>query len=123
MRHLRSVSSIFRKLVLLGWAVAVLWIYLGNLVNFHQHRIWGKQLIPVACYSTRAKEKEGLFTVKSDTDSRLLLPGQHFDFSAPGLQISYLPYIEYITSYSFLPDTPVLHKEFEAFSLRGPPTA
>jgi hypothetical protein len=112
-----------RKLILIGWALAVVWIYLGNLVNFHQHRIWGKQLIPVAAYSTRAKEKDGLFTVKNDTDSRLALPGLHFDFSTPEQQISILPYIEFISDNLFLPDSPVLLQCFNALTFRGPPTA
>jgi len=123
MNYFRSSTSVLRKLILLGWALAVVWIYLGNLVNFHQNRIWGKQLIPVACYSTRAKEKDSTFTVKSDTDSRLSLPGQLFDFSTPGQQVTDLPYIEFISSYFFLPDIPVLQQEFEALSFRGPPTA
>jgi hydroxyacyl-ACP dehydratase HTD2-like protein with hotdog domain len=77
----------------------------------------------VACYSTRAKEKEGLFTVKNDTDSRLLMPGLHFDFTTPGQLVSDLPYISYISSYFFLPDIPLLNQEFEALSFRGPPIA
>lgn len=46
-----------RKHIALMWAVAVMWIYLGNIINFHQHHIWGKQLIPVAATSQRSKEK------------------------------------------------------------------
>lgn len=123
MSYLRKSLSVIRKLVLIGWALAVVWIYIGNLVNFHQHRIWGKQLIPVAAYSTRAKEKDGLFTIKSDTDSRLALTGLHFDFSTPEQQISLLPYIEFNSDYLFLPDSPVLRQGFNALTFRGPPTA
>lgn len=123
MRYLHSVTSVFRKLILLGWALAIVWIYLGNLVNFHQNRIWGKQLIPVACYSTRAKEKDGLFIVKSDTDLRLTLPGQHFEFSMPDQQVSDIDYIEFVSDYLSLPDIPVLQQVFEALSFRGPPSA
>jgi len=112
-----------RKLILIGWALAVVWIYIGNLVNFHQHRIWGKQLIPVAAYSTRAKEKDGLFTVNNDTDPRLALPGLHFDFSTPEQQVSLLPYIDFISEYLFLPESPVLSQGFNALTFRGPPTA
>jgi hypothetical protein len=111
------------KLILIGWALAVVWIYIGNLVNFHQHRIWGKQLIPVAAYSTRAKEKDGLFTVKSDTDPRLALPGLHFDFSTPEQQVSFLPYTEFISGYLFLPESSVLIQDYNALTFRGPPTA
>ena len=123
MRNLRSATSVLRKLILIGWAFAVVWIYMGNLVNFHQNRIWGKQLIPVACYSTRAKEKDGLFVVKNDTDSRISLPGLHFDFSVPAQDIPVLPVIETITAYIPLSDAPVLRQDFVALSFRGPPSA
>ncbi len=123
MRYLRSATSFLRKLILIGWALAIVWIYLGNLVNFHQNRIWGKQLIPVACYSTRAKEKTGILLIKSDTDSRFLLAGQHFDFSPSGQQVSCSPYIDFISVYYFLPDVLVIQQEFESLSFRGPPSA
>jgi len=111
-----------RKFILLGWALAVVWIYIGTLVNFHQHRIWGKQLIPVAAYSTRAKEKDGLFSAKSDTDSGISLSGVDLDFSTPQQMISDFYFPGFRTIYIFLPALPVLQQDFEALSLRGPPT-
>ncbi len=123
MRYLKSTISVLRKLILLGWALAVVWIYIGNLVNFHQNRIWGKQLIPVACYSTRAKEKDGLFISKSDSDSRLSLPGMHFDFSTPAWDATGLPVVETITANIPLSDAPVLQQDFVTLSFRGPPSA
>lgn len=123
MNYLRSDRTIFRKLILLGWAFVVVWIYMGNLVNFHQNRIWGKQLIPLACYSTRAKEKEGLLVDKSDTDSRITLPGLHYDFTISVQQSLnlVLPYL-IISKYN-QSDTPLIHSDFTSFSLRGPPAA
>jgi hypothetical protein len=47
----------FHRHILWVWVIAILWIFLGNIINFHQHHIWGKQLIPIACSTTRAKEK------------------------------------------------------------------
>ena len=123
MRYLRSAASVLRKLILLGWALAVVWIYLGNLVNFHQNRIWGKQLIPVACYSTRAKEKDGLFVVTNDSDSRLSLPGLYFDFTTPAQAVTELPVFGFISVYTSLSDAPVLLQDFAALSYRGPPSA
>jgi hypothetical protein len=123
MRYLRSAINLLRRLILIGWAFAVVWIYVGNLVNFHQHRIWGKQLIPVACYSTRAKEKDGLLIVKKDSDLRLSLPGQHFDFTTPDQELAESPFVEIISFYSPLSDAPVLQQAFVALSFRGPPAA
>jgi hypothetical protein len=42
---------------LLLWAGAVMWIYIGSLVNFHQHKIWGKALLPELLYAKRDKEQ------------------------------------------------------------------
>jgi hypothetical protein len=57
MDHLSDSHSKFQRRIILLWAIAVMWIYIGNIINFHQHHIWGKQLIPVACTSNRSKEK------------------------------------------------------------------
>jgi hypothetical protein len=57
MDHLPCTSRKFQKRILIVWASAILWIYIGNIINFHQHHIWGKQLIPVAATSNRSKEK------------------------------------------------------------------
>jgi hypothetical protein len=46
-----------RKRLILVWAFAIGWFYLGSLVNFHQHRIWGKQMIPQLNSSSRNKSK------------------------------------------------------------------
>lgn len=123
MRYLQSTTSFLRKVILVGWAVAVVWIYLGNLVNFHQNHIWGKQLIPVSCYSTRAKEKDALSTVKNDGKLKLFAPGHQFDFTTPDQQITDIPYISLHSSYLVLPDALVKIQGFQALSFRGPPTA
>ena len=123
MGHLRSTTSFLRKAILIGWAVAVVWIYLGNLVNFHQHRIWGKQLIPVACSSTRYKEENSSSVVKNESDSKSFDSSLHFDFASPRQQISFLPYFEIVSSHLHLSDTPNLFRGIQAFSFRGPPSA
>jgi hypothetical protein len=122
MQYLESAKSNLRKLILIGWAFAVVWIYLGNLVNFHQHRIWGKQLIPVACYSTRAKEKDGIFITNDGFDSRIMLPGTNFDFTTPDQYHVPLVYSSYILLTVEPANRSILKQDFTAFSLRGPPS-
>lgn len=123
MGYLRSTKSLLRKTILIGWALAVVWIYLGNLVNFHQHHIWGKQLIPIACSSTRSKEKDAAAFVKNDRDSKSFDSGYHYNFVSPDQLVLDIPYYEIVTSRLNLSDTPVLHQGIQAFSLRGPPSA
>lgn len=62
------VKKSLRYLVVF-WAFTVLWIYVGNIINFHQHRIWGKQLLPVASYSTRSKENNLEIILKTEVSS------------------------------------------------------
>jgi hypothetical protein len=123
MGYLRSATSILRKAILIGWALAVLWIYLGNLVNFHQNRIWGKQLIPVACSSTRVKEKDESSLVKYDNNSKPFNSGQHFDFTTPDQLVISTPRFEVTYLFFILPDVLVLQQDIHAYSLRGPPSA
>ena len=123
MRFLRSSTSVLRKTILIGWALAVLWIYLGNLVNFHQHHIWGKQLIPVACSSTRIKEKDAESFVKNDRNTKFFITGLQFDFSTPGQQMPDILHPEVISLSYIIPDAPLKPQSILAFSFRGPPSA
>ena len=123
MGYLSSTKSVLRKAILIGWAVAVVWIYLGNLVNFHQYHIWGKQLIPVAYSSTRYKDENSDSVVKNDNDSKSFDTSVHFDFVALGQQISNIPYFEIVTSNLNVSIAPVLQQGIQAYSLRGPPSA
>jgi hypothetical protein len=52
-----KVSGKIFNVVLSLWAIAILWICVGTLVNFHQHKIWGKPLLPELLYAKRDKEK------------------------------------------------------------------
>ncbi len=123
MGFLTSTTSTLRKAILIGWAFGVLWIYLGNLVNFHQHHIWGKQLIPVACSSTRAKEKDSASFIKNDGNAKSFGNGLHFDFSSPDTQVLDILQLEVISTYLILPNAPLLLQGIQAFSFRGPPSA
>ena len=123
MSRLRKITLLLRKTLLLGWALAVIWIYLGNLVNFHLHKIWGKQLMPVECSSTRVKEKDAASFVKNDRYSKSIDSGLHFDFTISGCQISAILYSELVSSHLDLSDIPYLRQGIQAFSFRGPPSA
>ncbi|MHC1706577.1 MAG: hypothetical protein AB9842_03525 [Bacteroidales bacterium] len=46
-----------RNVIHIIWAFAILWISLGSLINFHQHHLWRKQLIPEVVASFNKKEK------------------------------------------------------------------
>jgi len=122
MNHLRKITILLRKTLLLGWALAVIWVYMGNLVNFHLHKIWGKQLMPVECSSTRVKEKDASF-VKNDRNSKSVDSGSHFDFSTPEKSVFEVLNIEIVTPLYILSDFPDLHQRIQAFSYRGPPSA
>ncbi len=123
MYHSRKITSLLRKTLLIGWALAVIWVYMGNLVNFHQNRIWGKQLMPVECSSTRVKEKDAASFVKNDRNSKNLDSGSQFDFATPEQYVSETFYIKIVSPYHNLSDFPVLHQKIQAFSFRGPPSA
>jgi len=123
MGYLKSATTFIRKAIIIGWAVAVVWIYLGNLVNFHQHHIWGKQLIPVACSSTRYKDENTASVVKNSNQSKNFDSGLHLDFATPDQQISYIPYFEIVSTYLSPSFIPVVQQGIQAFSLRGPPSA
>jgi hypothetical protein len=123
MGYLRSLTAYLRKFILIGWALAVVWIYLGNLVNFHQYHIWGKQLIPVACSSTRAKEEDTSSFVKNDGNLKLSYSGHQFDFTTPNQLVSEIYYPDIFTLPSIVIDTHFIQQGIQALLLRGPPTA
>lgn len=79
-KSLLGIAKKMRSLLLVGWAFAIFWLYIGNLVNFHQHKIWGKQLLPIACTTNRSKEKETASFYKYGKDSYSFTPGHHVDF-------------------------------------------
>lgn len=123
MSYLGSTKSVLRKTILIGWAVAVVWIYLGNLVNFHMNHIWGKQLIPVEWSTTHGKEKKSGQQIKNDRNSDNVYSGTQFDFTVLEQQVSNIPYYEIILSQFNPVDPTVLSQGSRAISLRGPPSA
>ena len=64
MTKLTLLNHYVRKTFTLLWAVAIFWFYLGNLINFHENRIWGKVLTP-ACFTHSSINKKGVDLIKS----------------------------------------------------------
>ena len=53
---MKLTSKILKSFLFL-WVAAILWIYIGSLVNFHQHKIWGRPLLPQLIYAKRDKDQ------------------------------------------------------------------
>lgn len=119
-----QIRKNFYKTFTLLWALAIFWFYLGNLVNFHQNRIWGKVLIPTCFTHSSANTKDFHFLQKANDDFNSSSIGD--DFVAPDLLITdyttHLPLgtvIEIVVS-----DENVLSSPFEGEKrLRAPPVA
>ena len=52
-----AIIRFIKKIFFCLWAISVLWIMIGSLVNFHQHKIWGKPLLPQLICTKRDKEQ------------------------------------------------------------------
>lgn len=107
------------KSLTLLWALAIIWFYLGNLVNFHQNRIWGKLLIP-ACFthsSINNKEYSIFSTADADDLSIDILGFGEINFTTDikhyPLWDSYLPI--------FTPEHFISQPSTANHRLRGPP--
>jgi hypothetical protein len=116
----RTIKNTF----LIFWATAVLFICIGSLVNFHQHKIWGKALLPQLLYTKRDKEKS-LDLLKS------FKPGisnghtiyKVIDFATiqdqPSILTAFCIQDLINGDFLFIPDL----QQFPLTSLRGPPVA
>ncbi|MCD6658858.1 MAG: hypothetical protein LT105_01725 [Lentimicrobium sp.] len=103
------------RVALLATAFLVFWIYLGSLINFHQHHIFGRTLIPNGILSKR----EETITVSQELPSLInfLLPADVPE------SCNHLPVVEFtdvtIPTHSFIAfisiGIPASH------GLRGPP--
>lgn len=113
----------FRVFLLTGWAFAVLWVHFGNIINFHQHRIWGKQLLPVAVTNTRCKDKESASLVKSGNGYKSSDISLHFDFIIPERAVQPLIFSGNRFNINTLPDIPICNMYVFVHGMRGPPVA
>jgi hypothetical protein len=106
--------------ILMIWAVAVFWIHIGSIINFHQHKIWGKQLIPAVCSANRQKEKafdHSVGYIKHVHDEGALILG----ILTRDVSLSFL-FASSVLVQSEFPDS--LSANFhQSNSLRGPPQA
>ena len=110
------------NLVLSLWAVAILWICIGTLVNFHQHKIWGKPLLPELLYAKRDKEQTVDLVKLIKPDIPRDIQSWSFDYfnsvpPSPAIENSCLPIISYLkTADPVFPERFVLPN-----GLRAPP--
>jgi len=112
-----------QKRLLLIWAFAIGWFYLGSLINFHQHHIWGKNLIPQisSCSRNKSKTAPGY---GNDETAGFQLPSNSFNSdlqTSAGCSFREPTFV--ITSINAIPANPVVpNDDGYAFSqLRGPP--
>lgn len=124
MKRNYKINQLLQKGFLILWATAIFWFYLGNLVNFHQNRIWGKYLIP-SCYthsSVNKKDFGSLLNTDHDSFSSYL----NIEFEGinqfPSLQAEspVLTVIYTITVTDDVSDYPLVTG---TINLRGPPAA
>ncbi len=110
-----------KRLLILSWTLAVFYIHLASLVNFHQNRIWKKAL----CYELVAahrdnKQQHSVLKVKMNpgaAQQQFLLENtmQNLTLDIPGYQVV----VTEFAAYSSLP----LQQSRCTLGLRGPPIA
>jgi hypothetical protein len=93
---------------------------IGSLVNFHQHKIWGKPLIPELVFNKRDKEKSQVL----QKQTRVSAPGPGFTSAGAG-DVTYSFHHGFDPGTPHFPDTPAFLSSGTSFpkSLRAPPTA
>lgn len=109
---------------LILWAAAIFWFYLGNLINFHQNRIWGKILIP-SCFTHSSINKNSVSdTYHVDYDkSGDHVPSTHL--VADEIELSSLISIEVLSVKEVLDvssESVTYSPLLLSILLRGPPT-
>lgn len=122
-RLLMNLTETSQKRLVLIWAFAIGWFYLGSLINFHQHQIWGKQMIPQvnSCSRNKSKTAPGY---NNDETAGFHLPSNDFISNAHtcvGFSFSEPTFvIKTLNSLLVRPFIP--NDDWLAFSqLRGPP--
>jgi len=108
-----KLTGKINKAFLYLWAASILWIYIGSLVNFHQHKIWGRPLLTQLLYAKRDKEQSVDFkklldpgspkviTPDQSTIAGILQPGQRIALHATfpviySLSVEFFPVKEFI---------------------------
>ncbi|KAF5061974.1 hypothetical protein DSECCO2_309770 [anaerobic digester metagenome] len=113
-------KSAFRKgagkFAILATAFFVFWIYLGSLINFHQHHIWGRNLIPNGILSKR----EETITVAQDLPSVDFL--QSPDLNTQECEFLLKPQFSGQSLPEYCPQSFSISGIPAAHGLRGPPS-
>ena len=118
---MKLTGKIFKPFLFL-WAVAILWICIGSLVNFHQHKIWGTPLLPELLYAKRDKEQSVDITKLITQD----IPKHHNPFtldffnSIPG-SFSFEIYCFKSSKYIITANSFLTKQFFLSNGLRAPP--
>jgi hypothetical protein len=105
------------------WAASILWIYVGSLVNFHQHKIWGKALLPQLLYAKRDKEHSIDFNKLIKPDIPKDINPCNLDYFT-GIPVS--PSTEYLifsfsASFVLTAETILVKRFISSDGLRAPP--
>ncbi len=121
MDKLNGMSAKSVKRILLVWVFAMMWMYVGNIINFHQHHIWGKQLIPVALTSNRSKEKS--LVKYQDNCTQLSFAGHFTVFISGAVSMDDLPVSTTVSRISIPPPFISASPSHISMGLRAPPVA
>jgi hypothetical protein len=111
------------KSFLFLWAAAILWIYIGSLVNFHQHKIWGRPLLPQLLYAKRDKEQSVDFNKLLKPDVPKIINPDNLDLFTGIPFSSSIDYCKFSSSsYISLTANTILTQRFVSSNgLRAPP--
>ncbi len=90
-----NIPAIMKRGFIVLWATAIFWFYLGNLINFHQNRIWGKILIPACFTHSSVNNKDFGSLLNSDHDSFSSLFELDFNAIADNQIVSTEPVVAY----------------------------
>lgn len=113
-------SNTFRKYLAIAWAIAIIWVYFGSLINFHQHQIWKKQLNPTfAAAFKREKAKTAAYTTNSDMAS--VPPVMVSDLPANDFNVVAIALHPLTVLHALNQDLPTLAYDPGSSSLRAPP--
>ncbi len=113
--------SRYKRILNLSLSFFILWLSLGSLVNFHQHHIWKRLLIPQVVASLKQKDKQ------KGLASDAFAPQDHSDsapcgcFFSQAEKTTLLPCTE--ISYSNTEAVATLTDFFGPSNLRAPPVA
>jgi len=120
---MKLTSKIIKSFLFL-WAAAILWIYIGSLVNFHQHKIWGRPLLPQLLYAKREKEQSVDFNKLLKPDIPKVFNPENFSYftGIPVSSSNEYPDFSSSSSYILLTANITLTQRFVSSNgLRAPP--